>query len=200
MTAAGVLAQLAAGLIAGAVLVFGASLQQIGLLTTAAGKAGFITGLYVVLVPLFGLVWGSAPAGAHGWGRACGSSVFSSSASPAAFTIARGDLFVLVGSFFWAGHVQVVGWLSPRTDPVRLSCVQFAVCTSRASGGALFTEHPNGAASLPASGPILYGGLLSVGVAFTLQVVAQRQRAPAHAAILLSLERFRGDGGGAVAR
>ena len=59
----------------------------------------------------------------------------------AAFTIERGDLLVLVGSFFWAAHVQVVGWLSPRTDPVRLACVQFAVCSVASAGGALLTEH-----------------------------------------------------------
>jgi drug/metabolite transporter (DMT)-like permease len=179
---------LRAGLIAGAVLVFGASLQQIGLVSTTAGKAGFITGLYVVLVPLSGLLWGQRT-GWSAWTGAilCVVGLFFLSVT-AGFAIERGDLFVLAGSFFWAAHVQVVGWLSPRTDPVRLACVQFAVCSVASTGGALLTEHVSSAAIMAAAGPILYGGLLSVGVAFTLQVVAQRSAPPAHAAILLSLE------------
>ena len=179
---------LRAGLIAGAVLVFGASLQQIGLVSTTAGKGGFITGLYVVLVPLSGLLWGQRT-GWSAWMGAvlCVVGLFFLSVT-ASFTIERGDLFVLVGSFFWAAHVQVVGWLSPRTDPVRLACVQFAVCSVASAGGALLTEQVSSAALFAAVGPILYGGLLSVGIAFTLQVVAQRSAPPAHAAILLSLE------------
>jgi drug/metabolite transporter (DMT)-like permease len=179
---------LPAGLIAGSVLVFGASLQQIGLVYTTAGKAGFITGLYVVLVPLSGLLWGQRT-GWSAWAGAvlCVVGLFFLSVT-SAFTVERGDLFVLAGSFFWAAHVQVVGWLSPRTDPVRLACVQFAVCSAVSAGGALLTEHASMPAILAAAGPILYGGLLSVGIAYTLQVVAQRSAPPAHAAILLSLE------------
>jgi drug/metabolite transporter (DMT)-like permease len=179
---------LRAGLIAGAILVFGASLQQIGLVYTTAGKAGFITGLYVVLVPLSGLLWRQR-AGWSAWAGAilCVVGLFFLSVT-AAFTVDRGDLFVLAGAFFWAAHVQVVGWLSPRTDPLRLACVQFAVCSLVSTGGALLTEHVAASAIIAAAGPILYGGILSVGVAYTLQVVAQRSAPPAHAAILLSLE------------
>jgi drug/metabolite transporter (DMT)-like permease len=179
---------LGAGLIAGAVLVFGASLQQIGLVYTTAGKAGFITGLYVVLVPLSGLLW-KQRTGWSAWTGAvlCVVGLFFLSVT-SAFTVERGDLFVLLGSLFWAAHVQVVGWLSPRTDPVRLACVQFAVCALASAGGALVMEQPRAASILAAAGPILYGGILSVGVAYTLQVVAQRRAPPAHAAILLSLE------------
>jgi drug/metabolite transporter (DMT)-like permease len=179
---------LRAGLIAGAVLVFGASLQQIGLVYTTAGKAGFITGLYVVLVPLSGLLWGQR-AGWSAWSGAvlCVVGLFFLSVT-SAFTMERGDFIVLVGAFFWAAHVQVVGWLSPRTDPVRLACIQFAVCSIVSAGVALLTEHPAVQNIMAAAGPILYGGLLSVGVAYTLQVVAQRRAPPAHAAILLSLE------------
>jgi len=177
-----------AGLIAGAVLVFGASLQQIGLVSTTAGKAGFITGLYVVLVPLSGLLWAQRT-GVTAWLGAvlCVVGLFFLSVT-AELTVEPGDLFVLVGSVFWAAHVQVVGWLSPRTDPVRLACVQFAVCSLASAGGALLTEQVSAPALLAAAGPILYGGVLSVGIAYTLQVVAQRSAPPAHAAILLSLE------------
>jgi drug/metabolite transporter (DMT)-like permease len=188
---------LRAGLIAGAVLVFGASLQQIGLVYTTAGKAGFITGLYVVLVPLSGLLWGQRT-GWSAWSGAvlCVVGLFFLGVT-SAFTVERGDLIVLIGSFFWAAHVQVVGWLSPRTDPVRLACIQFAVCSVASAGGALLFERPDVPSVMSAAGPILYGGILSVGVAYTLQVVAQRRAPPAHAAILLSLESvFAALGGG----
>jgi drug/metabolite transporter (DMT)-like permease len=179
---------LRAGLLAGAVLVCGASLQQIGLVSTTAGKAGFITGLYVVLVPLSGLLWRQRT-GWSSWSGAalCVVGLFFLSVT-ASFTVERGDLFVLAGAFFLTAHIQVVGWLSPRTDPVRLACVQFTVCSLASAGGALLFEQVGVAPILAAAGPILYGGLLSVGIAFTLQLVAQRSAPPAHAAILLSLE------------
>jgi drug/metabolite transporter (DMT)-like permease len=177
-----------AGLIAGLILFFGASLQQIGIVRTTAGKAGFITGLYVVLVPLLGLFWRQR-AGWSAWAGALLSvaGLFLLSLTDS-FTMDRGDLLVLVGAFFWAGHVQAVGWLSPRTDPVVLSCVQFAVCSLLSAACALLTEAPRLPDILAGAWPILYGGVMSVGVAYTLQVVAQRRAPPAHAAILLSLE------------
>jgi drug/metabolite transporter (DMT)-like permease len=190
---------LVAGLLAGGVLFIGASLQQIGIVHTTAGKAGFITGLYVVLVPLAGLLWGQR-AGWSAWVGALLSvaGLFLLSVTDT-FTMERGDLFVLIGAFFWAGHVQIVGWLSPRTDPIRLSCVQFAVCSLASAIGALATEPVSLAGITAAALPILYGGFLSVGIAFTLQVVAQRRAPPAHAAILLSLESvFAALGGGLV--
>ena len=187
-----------AGLIAGAVLVFGASLQQIGLVYTTAGKAGFVTGLYVVLVPLSGLFW-KQKTGWSAWTGAvlCVCGLFLLSVT-SAFTVERGDLIVLAGSFFWAAHVQVVGWLSPRTDPVKLACVQFALCSVVSAAAALVLEQPRLPSILQAAAPILYGGILSVGVAYTLQVVAQQHAPPSHAAILLSLESVFAALGGAV--
>ncbi len=189
---------LRAGLLAGAILIFGASLQQIGLVYTTAGKAGFVTGLYVVLVPLSGLLW-RQKTGWSAWTGAvlCVGGLFLLSVT-SAFTVERGDLIVLAGSFFWAAHVQVVGWLSPRTDPVKLASVQFAVCAAASALGALFFEQPRLDGILAAAVPILYGGLLSVGVAYTLQVVAQQHAPPSHAAILLSLESVFAALGGAV--
>jgi drug/metabolite transporter (DMT)-like permease len=179
---------LAGGLLAGAVLFGGAILQQAGLVWTTAGKAGFVTGLYVVLVPLAGLLWGQHP----GWSRWLGAALAAAGlfllSVTRSFTLERGDLLVLVGALFWTAHVHVVGWLSPRTRPVALSCVQFAVCSVLSCIVMLFTERITGAALQAAAAPILYGGLVSVGVAYTLQVVAQRRAPPAHAAILLSLE------------
>ena len=188
---------LPAGLLAGAFLFCGASLQQLGLVFTSAGKAGFITGLYVVLVPLLGLAWGQR-AGWGAWTGAllCVAGLFLLSFT-ATFGIERGDLLVLIGAFFWAGHVQVVGWLSPRTDPIRLALAQFVVCAVLSAAAAIAAEHPSLQGVEAAAGPVLYGGLMSVGVAFTLQVVAQRRSPPAHAAILLSMESvFAAAGGG----
>ncbi len=128
---------LAGGLLAGAVLFGGAILQQAGLVWTTAGKAGFVTGLYVVLVPLAGLMWGQHP----GWSRWLGAALAAAGlfllSVTWSFTLERGDLLVLVGALFWTAHVHVVGWLSPRTRPVALSCVQFAVCSLASACGAL---------------------------------------------------------------
>jgi drug/metabolite transporter (DMT)-like permease len=177
-----------AGLIAGGILFFGSSFQQSGLVTTTAGKGGFITGLYVVLVPLAGLFWGQRAR----WSSWAGAvlaviGLFLLSVTDA-LTIGRGDLLVLIGAFFWAAHVQVVGLLSPRTDPFRFSCVQFVACSLLCACGAALTEEVTLAGIRAALLPILYAGVMSVGVAFTLQVVAQRRAPAAHAAIILSLE------------
>ncbi len=189
---------LPAGLLAGAVLFAGASLQQAGIVFTTAGKAGFITGLYVVLVPIAGLLWGQR-AGWNAWTGALLSLVglFLLSVTDS-LAIEKGDLLVLIGALFWTAHIHVIGWLSPRTDPIRLACAQFAVCSVLSAIVAVPLEHPTFAGIQAAAAPILYGGILSVGVAFTLQVVAQRHAPPAHAAIILTLESVFAAVGGAI--
>jgi drug/metabolite transporter (DMT)-like permease len=177
-----------AGLLAGVVLFGGAILQQAGMVWTTAGKAGFVTGLYVVLVPLAGLAWGQRP----GWSRWLGAGLAAAGlfllSVTSTFSLERGDLLVLIGALFWTAHVHVLGWLSPRTRVVALSCVQFAVCALLSAVATLVAEPVGAGSILAAAVPILYGGLVSVGVAYTLQVVAQRHAPPAHAAIILSLE------------
>ena len=176
------------GALAGVALFMGASLQQVGLVYTTAGNAGFITGLYVVIVPLLGLFWKQRPDLGTWVGAVLAAAGLYLLSVTAAFRIAYGDLLVLVGAFFWALHVLIIGWLSPRIESVLLACIQFAVCSalSLITAAALETTTPE--ALMAAALPILYGGLLSVGVAYTLQVVAQRDARPAHAAIILSLE------------
>ncbi len=176
------------GSLAGTVLFIASSLQQIGIVYTTAGKAGFITGLYVVLVPLTGLFWGQR-AGIGRWIGAILAAIglyFLSVTSK--FTIERGDLLVLISAFFWTAHVQLIGFLSPKTDPIKLASLQFAVCSLFSMVGAFMLESIVLAQILDAAIPLLYGGLLSAGVAFTLQVVAQQKAHPAHAAIIMSLE------------
>lgn len=179
------------GLLAGCVLFAGAALQQVGIVYTTAGKAGFITGLYVVMVPLFGLLFRQR-AGAGTWAGAVAAAVglYLLSVNED-FSIAYGDVLELMGAVFWAGHVLLIGRLSPgldATDAVKLAAVQFAVCSLLSLGVAVATEPMALAGIAKASVPILYGGLMSVGIAYTLQVVAQRDANPAHAAIILSME------------
>jgi drug/metabolite transporter (DMT)-like permease len=173
---------------AGLMLFSGATLQQIGLVYTTAGKAGFITGLYVIIVPLMGLFVGHWP-GWGGWAGACcatiGLYLLSMTES---LTFAPGDLWVLLGAFFWAAHVLALSWLSPRVERIKLACTQYAVCSILSLLGAYFTESITLDGIKGAIIPILYGGVLSVGIAYTLQVVAQRHAPPIHAAIILSLE------------
>ncbi len=176
------------GTLAGVALFMGASLQQVGLVYTTAGNAGFITGLYVVIVPLLGLFWRQHPDLGTWVGAVLAAAGLYLLSVTAAFRIAYGDLLVLVGAFFWALHVLIIGWLSPRIESVLLACIQFAVCSALSLITAAALETTTPAALMAAGLPILYGGLLSVGVAYTLQVVAQRGARPAHAAIILSLE------------
>ena len=176
------------GGLAGLAIFTGASLQQVGLVYTTAGKAGFITGLYVVLVPIMGLLWGQRT-NAGTWGGALmavvGLYLLSVNED---FTISFGDLLELMGAFLWAGHIHLIGWISPKTDSLHLAFVQFTVCALASLLTAAAVETISLTGITAAALPIFYGGALSVGVAYTLQVVAQRNAHPAHAAILLCLE------------
>ena len=174
--------------LAGMVLFVAASLQQIGLVYTTAGNAGFITCLYVVLVPLVGFFLGRST-GLRIWIGAVlalvGLYILSIGAG---FTLAPGDLLELIGAFFWAGHILVIAHIGTRIDTLELSIGQFATCSLLSLIAALLREPHAFAGLVPALIPILYGGLLSVGVAYTLQIVAQRTAHPAHASIILSME------------
>jgi drug/metabolite transporter (DMT)-like permease len=163
-------------------------MQQMGLVYTTAGKAGFITGLYVVIVPLAGLFLG------HRCGRAvwvgavlavAGLYLLSITESS---TMGRGDLFVFIGTFFWAAHVHLVGYLARQANPLHAALVQFVTCSALSLLAAGLFEQTTLPAIQSATIPILYAGILSAGVAFTLQIVGQRTSPPAHAAIVMSLE------------
>lgn len=186
------------GLLAGTVLFAGATLQQVGLKYTTAGKAGFITGLYVVLVPLLGLFFGQRPLRGDMVGATISVVGLYFLSVTESFTLAPGDGLELLGAFFWAGHVLVIGWMSPRTRALPLAVAQYAVCSVLSLAGALLFEEVTLAGIKAAALPLLYGGLLSVGLAYTLQVVAQRDAKPTHAAILLSFESVFAALGGAV--
>ncbi|WP_432738728.1 DMT family transporter [Maridesulfovibrio sp. FT414] len=175
-------------LLAGGALFMGATLQQWGLVYTTAGNAGFITGLYVVFVPIFGLFF-RQKTGLPTWIGAVlaviGMYLLSVNES---FHIEKGDLLVLCSAFFWAGHVIVISLLATKVDPVKFASGQFAACSVFSFIGAFIFEDVTVSGIAGGIIPILYGGLMSVGVAYTLQVVAQQDAKPAHAAIILSLE------------
>ena len=176
------------GALLGITLFAAASLQQVGLVYTTAGNAGFITGLYVVIVPILGLFWRQRPDGGTWIGAFLAAIGLYLLSITDKFTISFGDLLVLFGAFLWAGHVLIIGWLSPKIDSLKLACTQFTACSVLSLLTALLVETIAIQSIFQAAIPILYGGVLSVGVAYTLQVVAQKQAHPAHAAILLSLE------------
>ena len=176
------------GLLAGLFLFAGISLQQIGLQYTTAGKTGFITGLYVVLVPIFGLLL-HQKTGTGTWigaGLAVWGMYFLSVTDN--FQISRGDLLIVLSTVFWAFHVLTIGWLSPYNHPIKLSIQQFMTAGVISLLIAFAIETVKLSTIMLAGIPILYGGIFSVGVAFTLQVVVQKTAHPAHAAIIMSLE------------
>ena len=210
--------------LAGSCLFAGVTLQQLGMMATTAGNAGFITGLYVIFTPLFGIFLGRKT-GLPTWIGAVlnllGLFFLSYSGSPGG--VNPGDLVVVVSAVFWAFHVLIIDRLVQKNDPIALSSGQFAFVGLYTLAAAFLVEPPlsawleksgGGIISSPyiywkafpvligdlASGelplsfisgamiPILYGGLVSVGVGYTLQTAAQRHAPPAHAAIILCLE------------
>lgn len=178
----------AQGLSIGVILFCGASLQQIGMVYTTAAKGGFITGLYVILVPFIGRFFGQR-IGACGWiGSVVATIGLYLLSVNEELRFAPGDLWVLVGACFWAVHVLVIDWLSSKTDPIQLACAQFLVCASLSLLCAGWTETITWRMIRSGIVPILYGGFFSVGIAYTLQVVAQQDAPPTHAAVILSME------------
>ena len=175
-------------LLAGLFLFAGSSLQQVGIVYTTAGKAGFITGLYVILVPILGLALGQQ-SGRTTWLGAlvATTGLYLLSVEPP-FSIAYGDALVLIGALFWAGHVLIIGRFAQQIDWAALAFLQFLTCSLLSFGVALAVEPVAWQPLVDAAWPVFYGGVLSVGVAYTLQVVAQRQAPASHAAIILSLE------------
>lgn len=176
------------GVIAGCILFFAASLQQVGLIYTTAAKAGFITSLYIVLVPILGIflkqktyptTWIGAVTAAIG--------LYFLSINEG-FTIQFGDLLQLIGAFFWAAHIQAIDKFVKNVNAIKLSSVQFAACSILSFIIAIIFEDINISGIYDALIPILYGGIMSVGVAYTLQAVGQRHAKPSHAAIALSME------------
>lgn len=190
------------GLLCGTVLFLATSLQQYGItLMHSAGKAGFLTGLYIVLVPLIGVIFLKKKSRINVWLGAC-LAIFGLSllclpgSNPSEVVSARdqtiGAVLTLIGSVFWALHILFIDRFARDVRPIKFSAVQFAFCSALCMIFAAFFEIESVPSLLEqiaqAKFPILYGGLLSVGVAYTCQVIGQRGADPTVAAIILSTE------------
>lgn len=176
------------GALAGCALFGAAALQQMGVAYTTAGKAGFITGLYMVIVPVLGIFL-KQKAGKNTWiGIVIAIIGLYLLSIKEGFSISKGDFLVLLSSFLWGIHILMIDNFTKKVDSLKLSSIQFATCAALSLVAAVLTESITLQGINSAIIPLLYGGLLSVGVAYTLQVVAQKDAKPSHAAILLSTE------------
>ncbi len=176
------------GILCGVVLCAGSSFQQVGIVYTTAGNAGFTTGLYVILVPIFGLFW-HQKVNVQTWLGAIVALIgLYFLTVHQSLTFAYGDALILISAFFFAGHVLMIGKYAPKTNVIKLSIIQFGVASLVSLFISLFFETTTLQNIRLAAIPILYGGFMSVGVAYTLQVYGQKKTHPAHAAIILSLE------------
>ncbi|MCI8661495.1 MAG: DMT family transporter [Lachnospiraceae bacterium] len=176
------------GICCGIFLCVASSLQQFGIAHTTVGKAGFITALYIILVPVFGLfmkkqvgfnVWISVVIAAVGMYLLC---------IKEGFSVGRGDFLVFLCSIGFSLHILVIDYFSPRADGVVISCVQFFTAGIISALLTLVFEEWSWKGVTAAWLPVLYAGVMSCGVAYTLQVVAQKNIAPTVASLLMSLE------------
>ena len=186
------------GFCCGTALAVATNFQQLGLGSTSAGKASFITALYIVLVPICGLffhkkvtpiIWASVALAVVGLYCIC---------VKEGFSIAPGDFYVLLCAFCFTAHILCIDHFTQRVDGVPLSCVQFLVATIWSALGMVLTESPTVAGLQASLLPILYVGIFSSGVAYTLQILAQKGSNPTVVSLLLSLEAVFGALSGAV--
>lgn len=179
---------LLSGIMAGSALFFAASFQQVGIIYTTAGNAGFVTSLYILFVPLFGLMRKQFSAPNIWIGSLLALPGLYLLSVEEGFMVQPGDLIVLIGAFFWAAHLVILSFVSPRHDFRLLAIIQFTFTAIASLVLALLFESPKMADISMVALPVLYAGVLSVGVGFTLQVLGQRHARADHAALILSLE------------
>lgn len=178
------------GICCGIMLFIGSALQQVGIQYTTAGKAGFITAMYMVLVPICGLFFGKRPGGKT-WAAVVVALVgmyllclYGSGIQ----NLSKGDLLEMLCALGFTAHILVIDHFSPKVDGVKMSCIQFFVCGILAGIFMLILETPSWENIRAAAMPILYAGILSSGVGYTLQIVAQKDTQPTVASLLMSLE------------
>ena len=173
--------QLLSGMICGVLLFAATTLQQFGLLDTTVGKSGFVTALYIVFVPILGAVIGKR-AGLRVWlcalAAVCGMYLLCVGSG---FSVSGGDLLTLGCAVLFAVHICYVGAVVPHMDGVRLSCVQFLVCSALSAVGMLLFEAPDWDSILQCWWPIVYAGVFSGGVAYTFQIIGQKGLRPTNA-------------------
>lgn len=181
--------QLLYGSICGLCLFLATNLQQIGIAYTTAGKSGFVTALYVVLVPVFGLLFLKQKSGWNIWVAVVLSAVgLYLLCVTEGFSVQKGDVITFFCAIVFAVHILTVDKVSDRIAGVTLSCIQFFVSGSLSLICMFIFEDPNWTQIKAAAFPLLYAGILSCGLAYTLQIVGQKHTAPTVASILMSLE------------
>ena len=176
------------GLSCGLILFAASSFQQFGIQYTSVGKAGFITAMYILLVPIMGIfihkkvglkVWIGVVFAVCGLYLLC---------VKTGFSLEKGDVLVLVCAVIFSLHILVIDYFSPKVDGVRMSCIQFWVCGILSLICSFLFETPELHSILAAWKPVCYGGIMSCGVAYTLQIIGQRDMNPTVASLILSLE------------
>lgn len=176
------------GVCCGIALCGASLLQQMGIQHTTVGKAGFITTLYIIIVPLIELFFGKKIAKKIWLGAVMAVIGLYLLCINENFSIGKGDFLILVCAILFAIHILIIDHFSPKADGVILSAIQFFVSGFISVIGAILVENPNPAAMLDAIVPILYAGVMSCGVAYTLQVIGQKNISPTVASMILSLE------------
>ena len=176
------------GILCGLALCFASAFQQYGILFTTVGKAGFITACYIVLVPIAGIFFGKR-CGINVWiGVILAVGGLYCLCITESLRIGTGDILVFICAFLFAAHILIIDHFTPYVDGVKMSCIQFFVCGIVAGIGMLVLEQPDISDILMAWQSILYAGLLSSGVGYTLQIVGQKGLNPTVASLIMSLE------------
>lgn len=185
---AGLKITLQGGICCGVALCTAALFQQFGILYTTVGKAGFITALYIIIVPVMGIflkkkvpgkVWIAAVIAAFGLYLLC---------MREKLVLGRGDTYVFICALLFAVHILVIDYFSPKADGVELSCIQFLTAGVISSILAWIFEAPGPECFVQGIIPLAYAGILSCGVAYTLQIIGQKNMEPTVASLILSLE------------
>ncbi len=176
------------GICCGLAICAASLFQQMGIQYTTVGKAGFITTLYIILVPLSGLflrrkvagrVWAAAAAAAVGMYLLC---------MTEGFSVGKGDALVFVCAVLFTVHILVIDFFSPKADGVAISCIQFYTAGILCTVGAVLAEQPSWGQLAQGIVPVLYAGVMSCGVAYTLQIIGQKELDPSVASLILSME------------
>lgn len=179
----------AGGIACGVILCIASNLQQFGIMEASVGKSGFFTALYIVMIPVIGIFIGKRP-GIKLWFCVALAVVgmYLLCMKDGSFTIERADIMLLLCALAFSFHILVVDYFSPKVDGVKMSWIQFFVCGVLSAVGMLFTETPDISNIQAAWLPLLYAGLLSCGVGYTLQIVGQKGINPVIASLIMSLE------------
>lgn len=179
----------AGGILCGIILALAANLQQIGLMHASVGKAGFLTALYIVILPVIGIFIGKR-SGLKLWFCVLLSvaGLYLLCMKDTSYRLEQADIQLLLCALIFSFHILVIDHFSPKVNGVKMSCIQFMVCGMISGVIMMFTETPQLADIKAAWLPLLYAGVLSSGVGYTLQIVGQKNLNPVIASLIMSLE------------